>query len=118
VGTFVDSRLPRRTGPVYFDWHLFGYRNPEILQGILKRMYKMLYIRMEIAPDKYIGLAAGTPLCGEDFCDECGDCLQCYGDDPCFGGVHSWIIADFYLWPQKEQWEYVCSRNLKPQEVP
>ena len=28
-------------------------------------------------------------VCGEDFCDECGDCLACYGSDPCFdGGSH------------------------------
>ena len=23
-------------------------------------------------------------VCGEDFCDACGDCLACYYDDPCY----------------------------------
>jgi hypothetical protein len=23
------------------------------------------------------------PVCGENFCDTCGDCLACYGSDPC-----------------------------------
>lgn len=23
------------------------------------------------------------PLCGVDFCEMCGDCLHCYGGDPC-----------------------------------
>ena len=35
-----------------------------------------------------------TPQCGKDFCDDCGDCLACYGEDDC-GGVpgrkHKWI---------------------------
>jgi len=32
------------------------------------------------------------PVCGEDFCDSCGDCLACYGCDPCFdGGDHFWV---------------------------
>jgi hypothetical protein len=34
-------------------------------------------------------------VCGRDFCDECGDCLHCYGDDPCVNdGVHRWL---YYL---------------------
>lgn len=24
-----------------------------------------------------------TPVCGVDFCDTCGDCLHCYGEDRC-----------------------------------
>ena len=23
------------------------------------------------------------PVCGEDFCEDCGDCLVCYGEDDC-----------------------------------
>jgi len=23
------------------------------------------------------------PICGEDFCEDCGDCLVCYGEDDC-----------------------------------
>jgi len=37
-----------------------------------------------------------APVCGEDFCDECGDCLYCYGDDECpsASGVHNWIYYE------------------------
>jgi hypothetical protein len=36
------------------------------------------------------------PECGEDFCDVCGDCLACYGGDPCCPdgtdrSAHRWI---------------------------
>jgi hypothetical protein len=33
-------------------------------------------------------------ICGEDFCDRCGDCLACY-DEPgyCYdGGDHVWVV--------------------------
>ncbi len=32
--------------------------------------------------------------CGEDFCDACGDCLHCYGEDLCQhseDGKHTWV---------------------------
>lgn len=34
------------------------------------------------------------PRCGLDMCDRCGDCLECYGDDPCpnFGDWHTWTV--------------------------
>lgn len=35
-----------------------------------------------------------APVCGEDFCEECGDCLVCYGEDRCQvseDGKHSWV---------------------------
>lgn len=38
------------------------------------------------------------PVCGEHFCDHCGDCLACYGGDPCYhsgedvGATHVWIL--------------------------
>jgi hypothetical protein len=41
--------------------------------------------------------AAGDPCkpqCGEDFCEACGDCISCYGGDPCHrndDGEHQWI---------------------------
>ena len=34
------------------------------------------------------------PVCAEDFCDSCGDCLHCYGDDTCYSnedGKHFWV---------------------------
>jgi len=33
-----------------------------------------------------------TPVCGEDFCERCGDCLVCFGGDECCeGGEHEWV---------------------------
>lgn len=30
-------------------------------------------------------------VCGEDFCEVCGDCLSCYAYDPCNNGAaHIW----------------------------
>lgn len=34
------------------------------------------------------GYEEHTEVCGQDFCDTCGDCLVCYGDDPCPDGMH------------------------------
>lgn len=37
------------------------------------------------------------PECGKDFCDSCGDCLHCYGDDDCFvtnDRLHRWITYE------------------------
>jgi hypothetical protein len=50
------------------------------------------------------------PRCGEDFCDWCGDCLRCYGNDPCpRGGEHAWVIyAD-----QAAEWH-----ELHPEAIP
>jgi hypothetical protein len=34
------------------------------------------------------------PVCGKDYCDSCGDCLHCYGSDPCIeneDGPHYWV---------------------------
>lgn len=37
----------------------------------------------------------GDPLCGEAFCDTCGDCLHCYAED-CYNGSYCgaprWVI--------------------------
>ena len=41
-----------------------------------------------------------TPVCGEDFCDRCGDCLACYGGDKCIDGhEHVFVRYVEYLWP-------------------
>ena len=37
-----------------------------------------------------------VPECGEDFCDDCGDCSACY-EDGCPDndwGDHRWVIYD------------------------
>lgn len=38
-----------------------------------------------------------SPDCRKDFCDSCGDCLACYGHEPCYVGGdgvggHDWVI--------------------------
>lgn len=37
-----------------------------------------------------------VPEHGEDFCDQCGDCLDCYAVDPCWhsSGEHAWIVYE------------------------
>lgn len=35
-----------------------------------------------------------TPICGEDYCEMCGDCLVCAIAEPCFynaEGNHLWV---------------------------
>ena len=49
---------------------------------------------------KKIGKIIADPECGKDFCDSCGDCLDCYGGDPCWdageSGDHFWVR---YVYP-------------------
>lgn len=38
-------------------------------------------------------------VCGRDFCDRCGDCLNCFGGDPCYDGsedygAHLFIVYE------------------------
>jgi hypothetical protein len=33
--------------------------------------------------------------CSIDFCEECGVCLHCFRDKPCYGpGEHRWVCID------------------------
>lgn len=47
---------------------------------------------------------SATPVCGEDFCDNCGDCMACTdAEDPCHvskDGQHRWIR---YVTPSGEK---------------
>ena len=41
----------------------------------------------------------GVPECGVDFCDQCGDCLDCSGSDECYyagveQGGHHWVVYE------------------------
>lgn len=43
-----------------------------------------------------VGVEEADPVCGEDFCDCCGDCLACEPEGPCYGGSqtesdHLWV---------------------------
>lgn len=49
--------------------------------------------------DKLLRVEDADPECGEDFCDRCGDCLHCYGGDPCWDGGaehpdHYWVVYE------------------------
>ena len=40
--------------------------------------------------DVLVEMVEAVPVCGEDFCDWCGDCLHCYGDDTDYC-AHRWV---------------------------
>lgn len=44
--------------------------------------------------DEFLFSAEMIPRCGEDFCEYCSECLECYGWDPCSisdNGEHLWV---------------------------
>lgn len=46
--------------------------------------------------NKLLRIEEATPICG-DYCDTCGDCLHCYGGEPCYesqGGEHFWVTYE------------------------
>ena len=52
---------------------------------MIKHVYDTTGIRL-------IGTEEALPECGQDFCDVCGDCLACYGEDDCKDRrQHIWI---------------------------
>ncbi len=52
-----------------------------------------------------IRIEEAVPVCGVDFCDTCGDCLVCYGEDPChFGGEHQWVVYEEPIDGLKREW--------------
>jgi len=54
-----------------------------------------LFIKRLIADSKgsIIGSEEAEPICGEDFCETCGECLWCYVGEPCYPdkGNHMWV---------------------------
>lgn len=53
-------------------------------------------MRREVYDDKdclnLLRIEEATPVCGEDFCDSCGDCLHCEeANDFC---SHRWVIYE------------------------
>ena len=43
---------------------------------------------------KIVDFAEAVPVCGTDYCDDCGDCLSCCSGDPCRAsksGAHRWV---------------------------
>jgi len=57
--------------------------------------------------DVLIRTEEAEPICGEDFCDSCGDCLACYGDEPCF------YNALGHYWVKYEELPKKASRTMK-----
>jgi len=54
------------------------------------------YVCRDTPPYDTLRVVDAEPDCGVDFCDACGDCLHCYGGDPCYKGggeygEHLWI---------------------------
>jgi hypothetical protein len=58
--------------------------------GIRMKLKKHIYERMS---NKLLRVEEAEPVCAEDFCDRCGDCLACYGAEPCIGNEpeHYWV---------------------------
>ena len=56
-------------------------------------------MRANITDERYQHARAvyADPICGTDFCDECGDCLYCYGGDECRDGGDRCIHRRFFL---------------------
>lgn len=53
-------------------------------------------MRVQILDERYraVERLEAEPRCGEDFCDDCGDCLHCYAGDSCYAGEgsHLWVV--------------------------
>jgi len=41
-------------------------------------------------PDGSEFAVEAEPVCMVDFCALCGECLDCYGGEPCWDGEHRW----------------------------
>jgi hypothetical protein len=46
--------------------------------------------------DNLLRIEQRQPVCGEDFCDHCGDCLACFGGEPCGveNATHVWVVYE------------------------
>jgi len=51
--------------------------------------------------DNVLRIEERVPVCGEDFCDRCGDCLVCFSEDPCRDGheEHLWVVYEYKTKP-------------------
>ena len=53
-------------------------------------------------PVSYLNLQRDKPripICGEDFCEECGDCLHCYDGECVDDGSHN----SYVLWYDRDE---------------
>lgn len=45
-----------------------------------------------------VAILKKTPVCSEDYCEQCGDCLECHGEDDCYGnGEHKGEKHDLHI---------------------
>lgn len=55
-----------------------------------------MFVEIYDPRDESVRTRAAVPRCGDDFCDRCGDCLDCYGSDECTdnksNGYHAWVL--------------------------
>jgi hypothetical protein len=61
---------------------------------VTKERIRMI-AKVEKPDGSYEYIEMGSPVCGEDFCDTCGDCLHCYSTDYCnneYCGIARWVI--------------------------
>ena len=47
--------------------------------------------------DEFMGISNLEPVCGQDYCESCFECLACWGGDPCWfndvdQGEHFWVV--------------------------
>lgn len=55
----------------------------------------MIRYRYNRTGEVLIQRSQDQPVCGEDFCDRCGDCLYCYSEGPCLDGKsHRWVVYE------------------------
>jgi len=45
---------------------------------------------------KLLYVDEAEPVCGQDFCDSCGECLACYDEDECafWADGHFWVVYE------------------------
>jgi hypothetical protein len=81
----VDQLVARGVGRIEFDltpefYALDREGRENALAGFLEPYLRGDFTVMESIGD---APASTAPVCGEDFCEECGDCIACYSDMPC-----------------------------------
>lgn len=62
---------------------------------------------------KFLRVVNAEPACGEDFCDNCGDCLACNKGDSCPGsrdGEHRWVSYEENL---IDRWERALEEEFR-----
>ncbi len=53
---------------------------------------------------EFMGTANLVPECGEDFCEQCGDCLKCFGGDICYYTDGHFVGHHFVIYIDEEWW--------------